>query len=50
MEDKIGSIETGMLADLIAIKGDPIKNISDIEKVDAVMKAGRIQFMNQMNE
>ena len=36
----IGTIETGKVADLIIIDGDPSKNISDIRKVQYVFKNG----------
>ena len=38
--DKIGSIAAGKQADLVVIKGDPSKNISDIENVEMVFKDG----------
>jgi imidazolonepropionase-like amidohydrolase len=38
----IGQVKAGMLADLIAIDGDPLKDISSIEKVNFVMKGGII--------
>jgi imidazolonepropionase-like amidohydrolase len=36
----LGSIEKGKLADIIAVEGDPIKDISVMEKVRFVMKEG----------
>ncbi len=36
----IGSVKPGMLADLIAVDGDPLKDISVIEQVKFVMKGG----------
>ncbi len=42
MGDKIGSIETGKLADIVAVDGDPIKNISAMLAVKFVMKDGII--------
>ncbi|MFD2247761.1 metal-dependent hydrolase family protein [Pontibacter ruber] len=36
----IGRIKTGLLADIIAVEGDPTKNISQIRKVKLVMKDG----------
>jgi imidazolonepropionase-like amidohydrolase len=39
----IGSVEKGKFADLIAIEGNPMENISDIKHVAAVMKGGAIQ-------
>jgi len=38
--DKIGSIEAGKLADLVAVNEDPTKNIKTMEKVSFVMKDG----------
>jgi hypothetical protein len=39
-EKQIGSIATGKNADLVVIKGDPSKNISDVENVEIVFKDG----------
>jgi imidazolonepropionase-like amidohydrolase len=36
----IGSIAPGKAADLVVVKGDPSKEISDIEKVELVFKDG----------
>ncbi len=38
--DKIGSIEAGKLADIVAVNEDPTKNIKTMEKVTFVMKDG----------
>ncbi|MGI9100827.1 MAG: amidohydrolase family protein [Terriglobales bacterium] len=38
--DRIGSIAQGKQADLVVIKGDPSKNIADIENVETVFKDG----------
>ena len=46
MKDSIGSIEVGKLADLIAVDGDPMKHIEDIEKIAAVVKEGNILYGN----
>ncbi len=40
MADKVGSIEKGKLADIIAVDEDPTKNISTMTKVSFVMKDG----------
>jgi imidazolonepropionase-like amidohydrolase len=39
-QDRIGSIAAGKQADLVVIKGDPSRDISDIEKVEIVFKDG----------
>lgn len=38
--NRIGTIEPGKQADLVVIKGDPSRNIDDIEKVEVVFKNG----------
>jgi imidazolonepropionase-like amidohydrolase len=38
--DSVGTIETGKLADLVVVAGDPTQRIEDIEKVEVVFKAG----------
>ena len=40
MDDKVGIIEPGKLADIVAVPGDPLDQISLLEKVDFVMKDG----------
>ncbi|MBI3478239.1 MAG: amidohydrolase family protein [Acidobacteria bacterium] len=39
-QDQIGSIAAGKHADLVVIKGDPSKQISDVENVEIVFKDG----------
>jgi imidazolonepropionase-like amidohydrolase len=39
-EKQIGSIATGKNADLVVVKGDPSKQISDVENVEIVFKDG----------
>lgn len=41
MEDQIGTLEPGKLADVISIKGDPYKDMSSLRNVGLVMKAGQ---------
>jgi len=40
-QDRIGSIEPGKFADLIAVAGDPLADISELERVRFVMKGGQ---------
>ena len=40
--DRIGAIEAGKLADIIAVDGDPLKDVKDLQRVRFVMKAGQI--------
>jgi imidazolonepropionase-like amidohydrolase len=40
MNDSLGTIEAGKLADIVALAGDPLSDISAMEKVDFVMKGG----------
>jgi imidazolonepropionase-like amidohydrolase len=41
-ENEIGSVEAGKLADIIAVKGDPLKDISELQRVKFVMIGGKI--------
>ena len=38
--DKVGSVQQGRFADLVAVSGDPLANISELERVQFVMKGG----------
>ena len=40
--DRIGSIEPGKLADIIAVEGDPLKDVKDLQRVRFVMKGGEV--------
>jgi imidazolonepropionase-like amidohydrolase len=40
MQDKVGTIEAGKFADVVAVPGEPLKDISVLEQVDFVMKGG----------
>jgi imidazolonepropionase-like amidohydrolase len=42
MADKIGTLEAGKLADVVAVRGDPVENIRQTEHVFFVMKEGAI--------
>jgi imidazolonepropionase-like amidohydrolase len=38
--DRIGTIEAGKYADLIAVEGDPTKDVTELERIKFVMKGG----------
>jgi len=38
----VGAIEAGRMADIIAVKGDLLKDITNLERVDFVMKGGQV--------
>src|SRR5262249_22902282 len=41
-ESRIGTIEKGKYADIIAVQGDPLKDIGELASVSFVMKGGRV--------
>jgi imidazolonepropionase-like amidohydrolase len=41
-QDRIGSIEKGKFADIIAVAGDPLSDITELERVKFVMKGGQV--------
>jgi imidazolonepropionase-like amidohydrolase len=43
LDDKVGAIKPGLLADLIAVEGDPTANIAALWKVKLVIKGGVVQ-------
>jgi imidazolonepropionase-like amidohydrolase len=42
MADKIGDLKPGMLADVIAVEGNPLEDIKSLGRVTFVMKDGKI--------
>lgn len=49
-QDRIGSIEPGKFADLVAVAGDPIADISELERVRFVMKDGQVVRNDLLDE
>jgi imidazolonepropionase-like amidohydrolase len=41
-EGQVGALEPGYLADIIAVDGDPLEDISVVQRVSFVMKDGVI--------
>lgn len=41
-QDRIGSVEKGKFADLIAVSGDPLTDITELERVKFVMRGGAV--------
>jgi imidazolonepropionase-like amidohydrolase len=41
-QDKVGSIEAGRYADIIAVEGDPLTDIAALQQVKFVMKGGTV--------
>jgi imidazolonepropionase-like amidohydrolase len=40
--DRVGSIEKGKFADLTAVQGDPLADITEMSRVKFVMKCGEV--------
>ena len=41
-QDKVGAIEPGKFADMIAVAGDPLTDVTELERVRFVMKNGAV--------
>jgi imidazolonepropionase-like amidohydrolase len=46
--DKVGTIEAGKWADIVAVAGDPLKDITELENVKFVMKGGTV-YKNELH-
>jgi imidazolonepropionase-like amidohydrolase len=42
VNNSLGTVEAGKLADIVAVPGDPLSDVSQMEKVDFVMKGGAL--------
>ena len=41
-QDQIGSLEKGKYADIVAVSGDPLKDITELQRMKFVMKGGKV--------
>ena len=41
-QDQIGSIEKGKYADIVAVSGDPLKDVTELQRMKFVMKGGKV--------
>jgi len=41
-QDSLGSLQPGRYADVVAVAGDPLKDVSELERVTFVMKGGEV--------
>jgi imidazolonepropionase-like amidohydrolase len=46
-QDRVGSLEAGKFADVIAVSGDPTNDITELERVKFVMKGGQV-YKNEL--
>ncbi len=47
-DSDLGTVTSGKLADLILVNGDPSTNISDIRKIDTVIKGGAVMYPSEL--
>ncbi|MSQ46453.1 MAG: amidohydrolase family protein [Ignavibacteria bacterium] len=48
-DDRVGTIESGKFADIVAVRNDPLVNISELENINFVMKGGSV-IKNETNK
>ena len=48
--DRLGSITPGKLADLVLVDGDPTTNITDLRRINLVVKEGVLYYPSEIHE
>jgi imidazolonepropionase-like amidohydrolase len=48
-EDKVGAVEVGRFGDLIAVRSNPLVDITVLQDVDVVIKGGLIFKLDRQN-
>jgi imidazolonepropionase-like amidohydrolase len=46
--DELGSLEPGMLADMVVVEGDPLRDIRDARRVKLVIKNGEVYTLDDL--
>jgi imidazolonepropionase-like amidohydrolase len=50
LDDELGTVEPGKIADLVLVRGNPLQDIRDAFDVEAVMKGGRLHTVDELIE
>jgi len=42
LDDRLGTIEVGKIADILVVRGEPFRNIGDLRNIQLVLKEGKV--------